>query len=241
MIGLNTMIMMQAAPAAVDAVSQYLDEEKIFQVGARNELTLQAFQHLARYLSGIPARKNVVWFADSFLVSFAPDSKVHTPNHQMHVQQTSDMLTAAQVAIYPVSARGLIGDPSYDIAFNTSQELFLEYATSQTNMEDLARETGGRAFYNTNALDRAMASAIDEGTHYYTLAYAPSNEQNDGKYRRIEVKLSENTYKLSYRRGYYADRPSSQEPQKARRDTGREDDGDLLIPLVGFGMPISIN
>lgn len=237
MIGLNTMIMMQAAPAAVDAVSQYLDEEKTFQVGARNELTLQAFQHLARYLSGIPARKNVVWFADSFPVSFAPDSKVHTPNHQMHVQQTSDMLTAAQVAIYPVSARGLIGDPSYDIAFNTSQELFLEYATSQTNMEDLARETGGRAFYNTNALDRAMASAIDEGTHYYTLAYAPGNEQNDGKYRRIEVKLSENTYKLSYRRGYYADRPLSQEPQKARRDTGREDDGDLLIPLVGFGMP----
>jgi VWFA-related protein len=237
MIGLNTMIMMQAAPAAVDAVSQYLDEEKTFQVGARNELTLQAFQHLARYLSGIPARKNVIWFADSFPVSFAPDSKVHTPNHQMHVQQTSDMLTAAQVAIYPVSARGLIDDPSYDIAANTSHELFLEYATSQTNMEDLARETGGRAFYNTNALDRAMASAIDEGAHYYALAYAPSNEQNDGKYRRIEVKLSENTYKLSYRRGYYADRPSSQEPQKARRDTGREDDRDLLIPLVGFGMP----
>jgi VWFA-related protein len=237
MIGLNTMIMMQAAPAAVDAVSQYLDEEKTSQGGARNELTLQAFQHLARYLSGIPARKNVVWFADSFPVSFAPDSKVHTPNHQMHVQQTSDMLTAAQVAIYPVSARGLIVDPSYDIAFNTSHELFLEYATSQTNMEDLARETGGRAFYNTNALDRAMASAIDEGAHYYALAYAPSNEQNDGKYRRIEVKFSENTYKLSYRRGYYADRPSSQEPQKARRDTGREDDRDLLIPLVGFGMP----
>jgi VWFA-related protein len=237
MIGLNTMIMMQAAPAAVDAVSQYLDEEKTFQGGARNELTLQAFQHLARYLSGIPARKNVIWFADSFPVSFAPDSKVHTPNHQMHVQQTSDMLTAAQVAIYPVSARGLIDDPSYDIAANTSHELFLEYATSQTNMEDLARETGGRAFYNTNALDRAMASAIDEGAHYYALAYAPSNEQNDGKYRRIEVKLSENTYKLSYRRGYYADRPSSQEPQKARRDTGREDDRDLLIPLVGFGMP----
>jgi VWFA-related protein len=237
MMGLNTMIMMQAAPAAVDAVSQYLDEEKTFQVGARNELTLQAFQHLARYLSGIPARKNVVWFADSFPVSFAPDSKVHTPNHQMHVQQTSDMLTAAQVAIYPVSARGLIDDPTYDIAFNTPQELFLEYATSQTNMEDLARETGGRAFYNTNALDRAMASAIDEGTHYYTLAYAPTNERNDGKYRRIEVKLPENTCKLSYRRGYYSDSSSSQELQKAKGGTKREGDEDRLIQFVGFGMP----
>jgi len=237
MIGLSTMIMMQAAPAAVDAVSQYLDQEQTFKTGARNELTLQTFQHLARYLSRIPARKNVVWFADSFPISFAPDSKLHTPNHQMHVQQTSDMLTAAQVAIYPMSARGLIGDPTYDIVFNTQQELFLEYATSQINMEDLARETGGRAFYNTNGLDRAMASAISEGSHYYTLAYAPTNEQNDGKYRRIEIKLSEDNYKLSYRRGYYADSPQNQQSPKVQRSDEQQGDEDPLIPLVGFGMP----
>ena len=174
MAGLNAMMMMQAAPVAVGAVSQYLDQEKAFQVGGRNELTLQAFQHLARYLSGIPARKNVVWFADSFPISFAPDSKVHTPNHQAHVQQTSDMLTAAQVAIYPVSARGNIGDPSWDIAFDTAQELFLEYATSQINMEDIARETGGRAFYNTNGIDQAMATAISEGSHYSRLLTHPA-------------------------------------------------------------------
>jgi VWFA-related protein len=230
MDGLKAMIMMQASPAAVGAVKEYLGEETAFRTGNRSELTLQAFQHLARYLSGIPARKNVIWFADTFPISFAPEDKIHTARHQEHVQQTSDMLTAAQVAIYPVSARGLIGDGSFDIPVDTQAEMLHEFANTQIAMETLAQETGGRAFYNTNGLDAAMAKAIDEGSHYYTLAYAPTNTKTDGKYRRIEVKLSNRDYKLSYRRGYYADKPESPA-------AGEQSAEDPLIPLVGFGMP----
>jgi VWFA-related protein len=230
MAGLSAMIMMDAAPAAVGAVKEYLGQETAFRTGNRGELTLQAFQHLARYLSGIPARKNVIWFADTFPISFAPEDKVHTARHQEHVQQTSDMLTAAQVAIYPVSARGLIGDPSFDIPLDTQREVLEEFANTQTAMETLAQETGGRAFYNTNALDAAMAKAIDEGSHYYTLAYAPTNTKTGGKYRRIEMNLSNPDYKLSYRRGYYADKPESPA-------AGEQSAEDPLLPLVGFGMP----
>jgi VWFA-related protein len=230
MAGLKAMIMMDASPAAVGAVKEYLGQETTFRTGNRSELTLQAFQHLARYLSGIPQRKNVIWFADTFPISFAPEDKVHTARHQEHVQRTSDMLTAAQVAIYPVSARGLIGDPSFDIPLDTQREVLEEFANTQIAMETLARETGGRAFYNTNALDAAMAKAIDEGSHYYTLAYAPTNTKTDGKYRRIEVKLANRDSKLSYRRGYYADKPES----PAASEQSAEDP---LIPLVGFGMP----
>jgi hypothetical protein len=221
---------MQASPAAVDAVNRYLGEETAFRSVGRTELTLQAFQHLARYLSGIPARKNVIWFADSFPISFAPEDKVRTPKHQEHVQQTSDMLTAAQVAIYPVSARGLLGDPTFDVSNLEGRGLLHELSTAQIAMETIAQETGGRAFYNTNGLDAAMAKAIEEGSHYYTLAYATVNAKNDGKYRRIQVKIPRGDYKLSYRRGYYADAP---EARQAAEDTAN----DPLIPLVGFGMP----
>lgn len=230
MTELSAMIMMQASPAAVDAVGQYLGQEVASKMGARSDLTLQAFQHLARYLSGIPARKNVIWFADSFPISFLPENKVRMPNHQLRVQQTSDMLTAAQVAIYPVSARGLLGDPSYDVSDLENRGLLNQLSIDQINAETIAQETGGRAFYNTNGLDTAMAKAIDEGFHYYTLAYSPTDSKNDGKYRRIEVKLSESDYKLSYRRGYYADKPAPRESAEDAAD-------DPLIPLVGFGMP----
>jgi VWFA-related protein len=231
--GLENMIMMQASPVAVDAVKQYLGEETAFRTGSRSDLTLQAFQHLARFLSGIPARKNVIWFADTFPISFVPEDKVHTPRHQENVQQTSNMLTAAQVAIYPVSAHGLAGDPTFevtDMLGNTRESMLYNQSTSQIAMEAIARDTGGRAFYNTNGLDAAMAKAIDEGSHYYTLAYAPVYAKIDGKYRRIEVRIPHGGYKLSYRRGYYAEKP----------DTGQNSEdtaNDPLLPLVGFGMP----
>lgn len=229
---LEAMIMMQASPAAVEAVGRYLGEEKASRAGDRSDLTLQAFQHLARYLGGIQARKNVIWLADSFPVSFVPEDKIHTPRHQERVQQTSDMLTAAQVAIYPVSARGLLGDPTFDVSnlAGTREGVYDELSSAQIAAETLAHETGGRAFYNTNGLDTAMAKATDEGSHYYTLAYSPTNSKNDGKYRGIDVKLAEGSYRLSYRRGYYADKPESvQTAEKATEDP--------LISLVGFGMP----
>lgn len=229
--GVAAMIMMQASPAAVDAVNEYLGRQAAFRMGNRSDLTLQAFQHLARYLSGIPSRKNVIWFADTFPISFVPEDKIHTASHQEHVQQTSDMLTAAQVAIYPVSARGLVVDGERDVPVDApGEKMEDELGTTQISMETLAEQTGGRAFYNTNGLDAAMGKAIEEGSHYYTLAYSPSNAANDGKYRRIAVKLKEGDYRLSYRRGYYADKPES--PQTAEKTTE-----DPLISLVGFGMP----
>lgn len=232
LLGLANMIMMQASPAAVDAVKQYLGEEVAARASDRTELTLQAFQHLARYLSGIPARKNVIWFADSFPISFLPENKSRAPKHQEQVQQTSDMLTAAQVAIYPVSAHGLEGDPTFevtDLLGNTRERLLYNQSTSQIAAETIAQETGGRAFYNTNGLDTAIAKAIEEGSHYYTLAYPPTDSRTDGKYRRIEVRIPEQDYKLSYRRGYYADISQGQKMA--------ESEGDPLIPLIGFGMP----
>jgi hypothetical protein len=98
-------------------------------------------------------------------------------------------------------------------------------------METLARDTGGKAFYNTNGLSNAMTEAINSGSHYYTLTYTPANTKTDGKYRRIEVKATNGSYKLAYRRGYYA--------ENAKFAPGSDDErkSDALVPLMAFGMP----
>jgi VWFA-related protein len=222
----------QAAPAAIESVEQFQAAEAANRSASRVELTLQAFQQLARYLSGIPARKNVIWFSDNFPITFVPDSKMRAPKYQEHVQRTSDMLTAAQVAIYPVSDLGVVGDPTFDVSnlAGTRQQLEAMLDSNQLAMESIAHETGGRAFYNTNALSDAVKDAVDIGSHYYTLAYAPTNNKSDGKYRRIQVNLSNGNYKLSYRRGYYADKPRPEVNSAEEAD-------DPLIPLIGLGMP----
>jgi VWFA-related protein len=97
-------------------------------------------------------------------------------------------------------------------------------------MEQLAADTGGKAFYNTNDLNAAMMHAMENGAHYYTLVYTPTNKKMDGSYRRIEVKTTAGKYNLAYRRGYNAD------------DTLTADtklDADPLHALLMRGMPSS--
>jgi hypothetical protein len=136
------------------------------------------------------------------------------------------------VAVYPVSALGILGDPTFDVSklAGTRQELESLLSSNQIAMEDIAQDTGGRAFYNTNALSDAVKDAVDNGSHYYTLAYSPANNKTDGKYRRIQVRLADGDYKLSYRRGYYSDKP------RPAANSGEEAD-DPLMPLIGLGMP----
>lgn len=142
------------------------------------------------------------------------------------------MLTAAQVAIYPVSALGVLGDPTFDVSniAGTRREMENLLSSNQISMEDIAKDTGGRAYYNTNGLDDAVKDAVSKGSHYYTLAYSPAIGKFDGKYRRIGVTLSNHNYHLSYRRGYYADKPR---PEVSYADQ----EEDPLMPLIGLGMP----
>jgi VWFA-related protein len=222
----------QAAPSAIDAVESFQRDESAERANSRIEVTLQAFQQIARYLSAIPARKNLIWFSDNFPVSFFPDPRGRVPKNQYHIQKTSDMLTAAQVAIYPVSALGVLGDPTFDASklAGSRRELEARLRANQIAMETIAQETGGRAFYSTNGLSDAVKDAVSNGSHYYTLAYSPANDKNDGKFRRIQVSIAHGNYTLSYRRGYFADQPSHE-------FTSQEGADDPFVPLIGLGMP----
>jgi VWFA-related protein len=86
-----------------------------------------------------------------------------------------------------------------------SQTTAAEHAT----MQELAQDTGGRAFYDTNGMKDALANAIENGENYYTLAYIPDDTKFDGKFRRIQVKLPEQNHQLAYRQGYFADAPGA--------------------------------
>ena len=82
-----------------------------------------------------------------------------------------------------------------------AQETVVEHQT----MQQIAEETGGEAFVNTNDLREAVARATEHGSNYYTLAYVPDAGARDGRFRTIEVRVEGGRYDLAYRRGYYAD------------------------------------
>ena len=225
------------------AISRSMADRANMLGGQRASLTLAALDQLARSLAAIPGRKNLIWFASSFPVSIFPNgSNRQTLSNGREigdaVRQTANLLTQSRIALYPVSAQGISldrttnadsgGQPEGDDFEKAPQQEGAANAANTAAMEQLAADTGGEALYTSNNLSQAMARAIQNGSHYYALVYTPPSTQMDGKFHRIEVKLTQGKAKLSYRRGYYADKPSGAWPAS-----------DPLLPLLARGMPSS--
>ena len=82
----------------------------------------------------------------------------------------------------------------------------------QTAIE-IARDTGGRAFFSNNDVAELLTEATAAGEAFYTLTYAPGNHVYNGHLRHIVVELAKKGYTLEYRRSYFAT-PSPQEFQE---------------------------
>jgi hypothetical protein len=93
------------------------------------------------------------------------------------------------------------------------------------SMVQVAMDTGGWAFLDTNGLQQAVVRIMQHGSNYYTLAYATSAKQMDGKFRKIEVRVDGAKYQLAYRSGYYADDP-------AKRFAFRSSEPSLVAAMV---------
>ena len=209
---------------AIAGVQQFEAEQQAFQLEMRALYTLDCMNQLARYLAGIPGRKNLIWFSASFPIDLLPNGDLPDPFAAMgdsedEFRETVTLFARSHVAVYPVDARGLMVNPAMT-AQNTgatysdhtkpqkdTQSFFDQTASEHSTMLQLADKTGGKAFINTNGLKDAVEKAVDAGSNYYTLSYYPANHKWDGNYHSVVVKLDNPKLKLTYRLGYYADDP----------------------------------
>jgi VWFA-related protein len=218
-------------PQIAAQLEEFRDQHTAAKADYRVRFTLDALNSLARTLSGYPGRKNLVWISETFPFSIVLDNITSQNNRDFSrdVAATGSALGNAQVAIYPVDARALVGNSDFsvgsdpnpmgkpaimsstldgDMGKNMNREAE-ERLSSRTTMNDLAEKTGGRAFYNTNNLEGAVQHSLEDGSTYYTLGYYPENKAWDGKFRRIAVKAARPGIKLHYRLGYYTTEPQS--------------------------------
>lgn len=230
-VGSVALYTMMDVPQIMAQLEEFRDQHTAAQADFRVRFTLDALNSLARTLSGYPGRKNLVWVSETFPFSIVLDDITSRNNRDFsrEVAATGSALSNAQVAIYPVDARALVGNTDFsvgsdpnpigkpaimsstldgDTGKNMNREAE-ERLASRSTMNDLAEKTGGRAFYNTNNLEGAVRKSLDDGSTYYTLGYYPENKVWDGKFRRITVKAAPPGIKLHYRVGYYAVEPQS--------------------------------
>jgi VWFA-related protein len=252
-------------PADVVASMQtFMDIQQSFQLMLRARYTLDAMNVLARYLSSIPGRKNLIWFSGSFPLDIMPDTVdgasdpfAAVADAEDEYRETTNLLARAQVAVYPIDARGLMTSPTMSAATsgakyarnpkamaNDEQKFFNSSTSEHDTMNRMADDTGGHAYYNTNGLTGAVEQAIDNGSNYYTIAYSPTNNVWKGDFRKIQVQLARQGLTLEYRHGYYADDPNSKtsavetDPLKTAVDAaGFNHDPGLIVKAIAHGVP----
>jgi Ca-activated chloride channel family protein len=76
-------------------------------------------------------------------------------------------------------------------------------------LQQIAELTGGQAFFptSTKALDRVYKTVAAQIRAQYSLGFTPTNDKQDGTWRRLQVRLSASApdgIRLRYRDGYYA-------------------------------------
>jgi VWFA-related protein len=185
----------------------------------RTVITIEALRDLSRMLAGFPGRKNVVWLTADFPFDLIPTDRnvsdeelladlpdVHQKSvgtiasgslasqqrmlHGQEIKQAQAELASAGIAIYPVDMRGIMAS---GIDVNTTFAL-----------QELAAETGGKAYVNQNEIKDGIALAVADESASYSLGYYPENKKWDGNFRKIKVKLDRGDTETRYRKGYFA-------------------------------------
>lgn len=211
----------QQTPAlVVQSLEDFEKAQYLEMIQQRVQETADAMRAIAKYLSGYPGRKNVIWFSEAFPIWIEPNSDFGgdpffgSGSFDSEVQAAAASLMDAGVAVYPVDARGLEPNQAYsadksfaDIrgdmagALNREDQLRLN---SQTTMEQVADQTGGRACLNTNDLAGCVFRALSEDSSYYELSYYPTGIKWDNQFHKISIKTDEHGIRLDYRRGFIA-------------------------------------
>jgi len=150
----------------------------------RGEYTVTIMKQLARFLSGMPGRKNLIWFT-----GFSPEAAFHGA-----FKSEVDLLARSHVAVSAIDPRGPCGTALW--------------CAEQAAMGDMADQTGGR-FFASRDVATPVAQILNQGSNFYALTYTPTDKAvTSGQFRNITVKVNRPGLHLTYRPGYYATDPT---------------------------------
>jgi VWFA-related protein len=198
-------------PDPEDESGLFVADETEFNI-FNTDRKLAALEDAARKLSTYPQKKALVYFS-------AGVEKTGVDN-QSQLRATINTAVRSNVAFYTIDARGLMasapgGDATQTGAVGSKlysgagqRALSDSFHNQQETLYSLAADTGGKALLDSNDLTLGITQVQKDIASYYILSYSSSNQAEDGRYRRIQVKvaprLAAMKMKLDYRPGYFA-------------------------------------
>lgn len=192
--------------------------------------TMDAMRVISDRLRKLSGRKNLIWLS----TGFPPDSGLGRGalNSAEKMGKTAQTLGDADFPLFAIDATGLtvqprtgsigggaggggggggmasgIGGPtpssgggSHDCTTQGRPPQLTDFDYSK----DLAEQSGGRAYYDTNDFAGAIRKVIDDSASTYILSYYPDHNKWNGEFREIKVKVDRPGMEVRARKGYFA-------------------------------------
>jgi VWFA-related protein len=198
-----------ASPGLPDPVDPILDQ-RVLQ--ARS--AMDALRQIAVSMGPIRGRSKAVVFLSEGIDADVYDA-INNPHSSAIVEDArgaAAAATRANVIVYPIDPRGLTPVPEELMqvgavranvgAHGELRWMSKEAQGSHDSLRALAYETGGLAALNTNSFADAFARIVRQSSAYYVLGYYPTNARQEGRFRRIELRVNRPGVEVMARNGY---------------------------------------
>ena len=205
---------------------QYAESEAV-RVLTRNEsqseYSFRGLDQLVRRMGLLPGQRDIIFLSPGFL----------TETQKFEIGQIVDRALRSRVIINTFDSKGLFAPPPLgdatrrvmvtvgrpDLVGQKSQNQITSYRLDVDVLSQLAEDTGGTFFHNSNDYDlgfRKLGALVEA---YYVLGFSPQNLKLDGRLHTLKVALTRpERYTLQARRGYFAPRKSQDEASVEKED-----------------------
>jgi VWFA-related protein len=221
------------SPAQAEAVARSDAYRSLAASETGANAALRGIENIVRRLTSLPGQRSMVIISAGFL----------TDTLRFNLSEITDRALRGGVILNAIDARGLWTDTTLtDASRNDFADtlnpasrgqknlMLLESQKRQTDgMQELALNTGGIFFNNSNDLDAGFRKAAGLPEVFYLLAFSPQNLKLDGSFHQLRVKLiSPKGLQVQARRGYYAPRkpndPTVQEKEEIQQAVYSQDE-----------------
>ena len=168
--------------------------------------TASVLEDVVRGLAPHPGRKVCILVSDGFL-----DGSGTRDERAVDLRRVIDAATRSGTVVYALDAGGLHSGSdagAAGLAVAPGLEERVHRKTAQIRSEALvtiAASTGGFLVRGTNDLAAGLRRMLDDNAAYYVLAYEPEAARRDGRFRKIELRVSAGRdYRVRTRAGYFA-------------------------------------
>jgi VWFA-related protein len=203
--------------------------------------SVDALQQIALQNQGVPGRKNVVWVGhggpgvNTTALSGQLVERIHR-----YVHETTNMLVDARVSLFVIYPGLKVRGRDFSIsAMDANADVGdSEPFAGDVNFGVFVNETGGKLFFNRNDVDAEIRRSQQLGSEYYTLTYQPHEGNEDGKFRRIRVTLSDSNLQVVTKAGYFAPDKSAPGDPRQQAFNNMAEAARSVIPFAALDVKV---